>query len=565
MNILGVSFLSDASAAVLSDGRLVSAVSEERLNRIKMWNGIPDQAIQTALSLAGITLDDVDLIATHGAAPASPDATPFHAKEQKIQSSDLSAERQDAQLLNIRSRYNHESMVLGTRTPGYLNEIRKLNKPMRVFAHHEAHAASAYYGSAWDECVVMPADGWGEDASSTLSRGVNGQLENISRSYTFDSLGYFYGSITKALGFVPHRHECKVLGLAAYCKTPRSYSIIKSMVDYDTESQRFIGCMENGIYVPRFENPYLKARIQEYSREDVSSATQQRLEEVVCSSVAGLGDSARRLALGGGIFANVQLNQRLLALPNVDEVFVFPNMGDGGLSVGAAWLAHVQETGCRPDPLSTVYLGSEESDAEISSVLSESGLSYVRVSNICDQVADLLAKGHVVARFDGRMEFGPRALGNRSILYHPIDPSVNEWLNQRLSRSEFMPFAPATLEESAESCFDGFTGGRQAAYFMTMTFDCTRQMKDEAPATIHVDGTARPQIVSPVLHKQLYEIVDGYRRRTGRSSVINTSFNLHEEPIVCTIKDALRALKASRLPYLAAGNFLVQTNEEILQ
>ena len=269
MNILGVSFLSDASAAVLSDGRLVSAVSEERLNRIKMWNGIPDQAIQTALSLAGITLDDVDLIATHGAAPASPDATPFHAKEQKIQSSDLSAERQDAQLLNIRSRYNHESMVLGTRTPGYLNEIRKLNKPMRVFAHHEAHAASAYYGSAWDECVVMTADGWGEDASSTLSRGVNGQLENISRSYTFDSLGYFYGSITKALGFVPHRHEGKVLGLAAYCKTPRSYSIIKSMVDYDTESQRFIGCMENGIYVPRFENPYLKARIQEYSREDV--------------------------------------------------------------------------------------------------------------------------------------------------------------------------------------------------------------------------------------------------------------------------------------------------------
>ena len=315
----------------------------------------------------------------------------------------------------------------------------------------------------------------------------------------------------------------------------------------------------------RFENPYLKACIQEYSRENVSSATQQRLEEVVCSSVAGLGDSARRLALAGGIFANVKLNQRLLALPNVDEVFVFPNMGDGGLSVGAAWLAHVQETGRRPDSLSTIYLGSEESDAEISSVLSESGLSYVHVSNICDQVADLLAKGHVVARFEGRMEFGPRALGNRSILYHPVDPSVNEWLNQRLSRSEFMPFAPATLEESAESCFDGFTGGRQAAYFMTMTFDCTRQMKDEAPATVHVDGTARPQIVSPVLHKQLYDIVDGYRRRTGRSSVINTSFNLHEEPIVCTIRDALRALKASRLPYLAAGNFLVETNEEILQ
>ena len=565
MNILGVSFLSDASAAVLSDGRLVSAVSEERLNRIKMWNGIPDQAIQTALSLAGITLDDVDVIATHGAAPVSPDAAPFRAKEQMIKNSALSTERQNAQLLNIRSRYDHESMVLGSRTPGYLKEIRKLNKPMRVFAHHEAHAASAYYGSEWDECLILTADGWGEDASATLSRGVNGQLESISRSHTFDSLGYFYGSVTKALGFIPHRHEGKVLGLAAYCKKPRSYSTIKSMVDYDIDNQRFIGCMENGIYVPRFENPHLKACIQEYSREDVSSATQQRLEEVVCSCVEGLGASARRLALAGGIFANVKLNQRLLALPNVEEVFVFPNMGDGGLSVGAAWLAHVQETGHRPDSLRTIYLGSQESDAEISSVLSESGLPYVHVSNISDRVADLLAKGHVVARFEGRMEFGPRALGNRSILYHPIDPSVNEWLNQRLSRSEFMPFAPATLEESAESCFDDLAGGRQAAYFMTMTFNCTRQMKDEAPATVHVDGTARPQIVSPVRHKQLYEIVDGYRRRTGRSSVINTSFNLHEEPIVCTINDALRALTASRLPYLAAGNFLVETNEEILQ
>ena len=145
------------------------------------------------------------------------------------------------------------------------------------------------------------------------------------------------------------------------------------------------------------------------------------------------------------------------------------------------------------------------------------------------------------------------------------DPAINKTLNKKLGRTEFMPFAPATLEESAESCFDDLAGGRQAAYFMTMTFNCTRQMKDEAPATVHVDGTARPQIVSPVRHKQLYEIVDGYRRRTGRSSVINTSFNLHEEPIVCTINDALRALTASRLPYLAAGNFLVETNEEILQ
>ena len=458
MNILGVSFLSDASAAVLSGGRLVSAVSEERLNRIKLWNGVPERAMQTALNVAGLTLDEVDLIATHGAAPTSPDPVPFEEKERAIRSANLSQERRDSQILSLRARREHERMVLGTRTPGYLDALRRLGKPVRVFAHHEAHAASAYYGSAWDDCLVLTADGWGEDASATLWRGSHGRLLPLARSHTFDSLGYFYGSITKALGFVPHRDEGKVLGLAAHCETPRSYPLIGSMIDYDSASQQFVGRMEGGIYVPRFENPYLKECIQGYSREDVAAAAQKRLEEVVSECVKNLGGTARRLALAGGIFANVKLNQRLLELPDVQDVFVFPNMGDGGLSVGAAWLAHVIETGQRPEPLRTVYLGPEQSDADIASALADSGLCYRQVSDIGDQVARLLAEGHVVARFEGRMEFGPRALGNRSILYQTTDPSVNEWLNRRLSRSEFMPFAPATLEESAESCFAGLEG-----------------------------------------------------------------------------------------------------------
>lgn len=565
MNILGVAFLSDASATVVSDGRLISAVSEERLNRIKLWHGIPRAAIKMTLDLAGLTLDDIDVIATHGAAPAEPDSKPFLEKEREILQADLPPERRDAQLAGLRSRLEHERMVLGSRTPGALAEIRALGRPVRVVSHHEAHAASAYYGSSWDECLVLTADGWGEDGSSTLWRGTEGKLIPLSRSFTFDSLGYFYGSVTKALGFIPHRHEGKILGLAAYCEAPRSYQTVRSMIDYDPRLKRFIGRMERGIYLPRFENPYLKDFARQYPREDIAAAAQRSLEEVVCACVGDFDGSCSRVAVAGGLFANVKLNQRIRELPNVQEVFVFPNMGDGGLSIGAAWLVHVLETGCRPEPLRSLYLGPEASEAEIADTLAKSGLRYSYVPNIEERIAELLADGQVVARFQGRMEYGPRALGNRSVLCQATNAAINDWLNERMGRSEFMPFAPVTLEEHANSCYVGLGAGREAARYMAMTFSCTPRMRAEAPAAVHVDGTARPQIVSSDDYPEFHRIMSAYYRRTGKASIINTSFNMHEEPIVCTVHDALRAFFASRLPYLAVGNFIVGVEEDVLK
>lgn len=557
MNILGISFLSDASAAIIQDGVVVSAVGEERLNRIKLWNGIPRASIDKVLDLAGLSIDEIDLIATHGAAPLEPDSRPFEAREAEIRRSDLSPDRREAQIEHLRTRLEHERQVLGVRTPAYLNEIRSFGRPVRVFGHHESHAASAYYGSGWDDGYVLTIDGWGEDGSSTLWHGEQGKLIPLSRSYTFDSLGYFYGSITKSLGFVPHRHGGKVLGLAAYCKEPRSYPVLRSMIDYDPIAKRFVGRMERGMYLPRFENPYMKEFVQHYPREDVAAGAQRSLEEVVCAMVADLGQRMK-LAVAGGVFANVKLNQRLRELPNVEEVFVFPNMGDGGLSIGAAWLAHVQETGRRPKPLRSMLLGPAPSEAEIETVLGREGLQYRRVSDIEERIAALLAEGHVVARVGGRMEFGPRALGNRSILYQASDPSVNDWLNRRLQRSEFMPFAPATLAEHAEACYEGLAGGREPARYMAMTFACTSRMKQEAPAAVHVDGTARPQVVSREDYPEFHRLLTAYHRLTGRASLVNTSFNMHEEPIVCTVADAVRAFQAGQLPYLAIEDFLVE-------
>ncbi len=563
MNILGVAFLSDASAVVIRDGKLAAGVSEERLNRTKLWHGVPQGAIKAVLNIAGLELKDIDLVATHGEAPSVPDPKPFEEKKSHIREADLTEDVRDAQIAHIQSRFEHERMVLGERTPAYLAEIYSLGRPVKIYPHHKAHAAGAYFGSGWNECFVLTADGWGEDASATLWEVDNGELKIISRSHTFDSLGYFYGSVTKALGFTPHRHEGKVLGLAAYCQNPRSYLKIREMIDYDPQNQSFIGRMEKGLYAPRFENQHLKEFVADFPREDIAASTQRALEEVVCELVSGLGSGKFRLALAGGVFANVKLNQRIREIPAVSEVYVFPNMGDGGLSAGAAWLAYSETNSGPPAAINGVLLGHSPNDSEIDSALSQSGLRFNRCPGIEVRIAELLAEGNVVARCSGPMEYGPRALGNRSIFFHAGDKTVNDWLNNQLQRSEFMPFAPATLAEHAHLYFKDIEKSRNASNYMTITFDCTERMLNEAPAAVHVDGTARPQIVSRERYPEFHKILSAYHDLTGFSNIINTSFNMHEEPIVCTASDAVRAFRDSKLPYMALGNYLVEGVETI--
>lgn len=561
MIILGIGFLSEASAAILRDGKLVAAVSEERLNRRKLWYGYPEGAIAEVLKLANISMSDVDYVATHGLTEPTPDPEPYDRKRRDISNSDLDAAAKKRLLEFLDNRFTHECNVFGQRTPNYLNQIKSLNKPMKVYAHHHAHAACAFYGSGWNDGLVLTADGWGEDGSHTLYEGRRDRIPSLQRlafSSTLDSLGYFYASITKALGFKPYQHEGKVLGLAAMCADPKSYKDIRAMMDVDLETRSFIGRMERGIYLPHHDNLPLLRMAQKYPREDLASSAQKTLEELMCAYVADLGPAARRLAVAGGVFANVKLNERLAELDNVEEVYVFPNMGDGGLSIGSAWLAHHELTGRAPETAPSMYLGQDIADEDAGTMLQQSGLNFRQVNDIAAQVAGLLAKGEVVARCAGRMEFGPRALGHRSIMYKATDPSVNDWLNRRLQRSEFMPFAPATLADAAKDCYVGLSNGGVSSRFMTMTFNCTEKMRREAPAAVHVDNTARPQVVDAEHAPDFHGILTAYRAETGLSSVINTSFNMHEEPIVCTAEDAVRAFLDGGLPYLAVGNFIVE-------
>jgi carbamoyltransferase len=208
-----------------------------------------------------------------------------------------------------------------------------------------------------------------------------------------------------------------------------------------------------------------------------------------------------------------------------------------------------------------VYLGPEYSEEEIASALGEQGVPFTRPDRMAGTVARLLADGFVVARFDGRMEYGPRALGNRSILYRPDEPSVNDWLNKRLGRTEFMPFAPVVLAEDAHLYFEGLKGAEDSARFMTITFDCTPLMREACPGVVHIDGTARPQIIHEADNPSYYAVVREFKRLTDLACVVNTSFNIHEEPIVCTPHDAVRAFQAGHLDVLAIGPFLALNPE----
>lgn len=565
MIILGISFLSDASACILLDGKVVAAVSEERLNRKKLWNGVPHLAIKEVIKLSGIVESNIDLIATHGVKEASLNRLAFKKKIQLINESNLSQEKKQSQIEQLQIRMEHEKYVIEVRTPHYINEIQELFPKIKIeiFDHHESHASSAYFGSKWSNALVLTADGWGEDGSSSLWECKNNHMTKISSTPSIDSLGYFYGSITKYLGFTPHRHEGKVLGLAAYVDNPKSYGIIDSMISFDKEKLEFVGLSEKGVYLPKYDNVNLNILKSDFSKEDIASSAQKVLEKTVCGLISEIKHMTKfknfNLCVAGGLFANVKLNQKISELDEINNLYIFPNMGDGGLCVGAAWLAFVKYKKTRPHPMNDMRVGTKITDLDkVFLKFKKYNLKITKHDNINKMIAHHLAKGVPVIRVKDAMEFGPRALGNRSILCDASDPNINKNLNQKLKRSEFMPFAPITLTNTFDDFYYDYSSTKTNLPFMTSTLRVKKKMIEEAPASVHIDETARPQLIDKEMYSDLYEILTEYNCLTGKSNLINTSFNMHEEPIVCNANDAMRAFIASDLPFIAINEYLIE-------
>jgi len=613
MIVLGISALDkDTHATLMVDDKIVAAVGEERLTRVKMQRGFPHQAILECLRLSGASLKDIDHV-----------AYPFWEWQRE---SDAIMSRARAELTNLETdalRRCHDlveaARARGPYTSGIpldaegyeeymdkpwsrkrlyevsagtmagdlathkamagkwvadaVREHRKdsaeletslerlglKDKLVRV-EHHVSHQSNAFYASGFEQALVVTVDAYGSGLSGSIALG---NIETgIERLVGFDfphSLGFFYEHLTSALGFKPSRHEGKILGLAAYGDPSILHDAIKARFRVEDGNFKYFGA--NNHFFPRYLSLHFR-------KKDIAAAYQKVLEEVVSEMVAyhvgrtGVGN----VVMSGGVTANVKLNQRIAEVPGVKSIWVHPAMSDAGTGTGAAMHVLREKLGpkFRPERMHDAYLGPGYSREEVIKALEANGLSWTEPGDYGMEVAKLIHAGKVVARFDGRMEYGPRALGNRSVMYHAREPQVNKWLNKQLARTEFMPFAPVTLWEDRHRYYKNIDVSEPAANFMTVTVDCTPEMIENCPAAVHVDGTARPQLVKREVNAGYYDILAAYKQLSGgTSSLINTSFNMHEEPIVCTPEDAIRAFRLGHLDYLAIGPCVVANPDKI--
>ena len=575
--LLGISSSHDASACVFVDGELKAAISEERLTRVKCDGGrLPELAIDRCLAMAGAVRRDVDAIAM----------TYNHVPEEYCRRTSARKEierRLSRALKKFLGRPNRSQYFLSEilrhlrRTPGakfedyffadcfLAGEGFRPGIPIQFVDHHLTHAVAAAWYSGFPSAAVLTMDGEGDlDMHHTSSAFAGGRLHCLHVSDTpGNSPGYFYMSITELLGFMPLRHEGKVLGLAAFGDPAPLRDALRRALRLSSDGAGFDSDFAGREGALDRRHEYLARTIAGHSREDVASAAQQVFEEAIVALARNfLRESGeRRLALNGGVFANVKLNQRLAALPEADSVFVFPAMSDAGNSVGAA-LAVLDrlEPGhlaASHEPLRTVYWGPEFGTLALADELRKRGFEFQSLGEgeILDKAAQAIHAGRVVGWFQGRMEFGPRALGNRSMLARPTDAAINKSLNARLERTEFMPFAPSVLDEHADGIFENVAKARHTAEFMTITFDVRQEWRARIPAVVHVDGTARPQLVRRDRNPLYWALIERYRQLSGIPLVLNTSFNVHEEPIVCAPAEAAQALADERIDALALGPF----------
>lgn len=602
MIVLGISPLDkDSTVSFLRDGQVIFAAGEERFTRNKLQDGFPAEALQAGLHYTGISVEDIDVVAypffdwkketelftknlqneetflqeaeTNGmGAKIDAALAKVPVRTQPIYGLAEPNEKMNKRFLNSvfyrlagaegvlsRNMARKGSSDWGRESMTYhkswqedleenLEEIGLLDK-LKRFDHHLSHAA-AYFASGFERALIVTLDGYGSGLAGSVSVGEGNRIRRIHRLEYPHSLGTFYESVTSSLGFKPSRHEGKIVGLAAYGTPDVLLDVVLGRFHQEPGNFRIIE--SNNIYFSRYLSTL-------FPKIDVAAAYQRALEIVAANYIRHYVQQTgiETVVLAGGVAANVKMNQRILEIPEVRQIFIYPNMGDGGCGTGAAFLADRASLEER-QPYQTVYFGPDYSEAEMAAELKVAGLPCEQIKAIESVVARLIHEGHVVARFNGRMEYGPRALGNRSILYRATEPEVNQWLNQRLGRTEFMPFAPVTLFEERHRCYENVRGAEYAAQFMTITLDCTDFMRRTCPAAVHVDGTARPQLIREEVNPSYYRIVSEYYRLSGIPSLINTSFNMHEEPIVNSPKDAIRAFLQGNIDYLAIGNFLVK-------
>jgi carbamoyltransferase len=543
---------------LLDDYRVVAAVQEERLSRIKKNGGPPHDCVAEVLSIGGVQASDVDVVV-------------FSRAEfpREFYQTDLIRRWRDK--IQGRTGTRDLSTVLtksGLSDPSQVLDIAKVlefyglpaGKKVFFSNHHYAHSLPSLFFTDWDNALLYTSDGAGDNVNHSHRTFKDGRLTTLfgddrwlHQPYRIDSLARAYANVTEALGFRPLHHEGKVTGLAAFGKP--------------TISQNFAAHFsmdDNGVFSSDFQDGAVMreafmALCDGQSREDASASIQAFVEASVLKSVSRLLEREKldHLGLAGGLFANVKLNQRLAENCGLKEVFVVPPMGDEGLVIGGALQYLLDRDGMetwvkRRYRLDDVYWGRSFDGVTGSRFLGFDSRIQRLDGEPVALSAKLLADGKAVAIVSKRMEFGPRALGARTIMASPYRRDINDSLNKRLDRSEFMPFAPVIAEEDARQVFDVTDVNAYACRFMTVTCNVKPEWRSRIPAVVHVDNTARPQVIRRQDNALYYDVLAAFKAETGLPAAVNTSFNVHEEPIINTPEEAARALVDNRIDHLVS-------------
>lgn len=566
MNILGIAHdLWISSAALVRDGQVVAAVCEERLNRKKRFKSFPVQSVDFCLQQAGIRLDDLDLIVS-GWNPV------WHL--QSLHPRFSATSRWSPEYLYAVPNYLLQMSVEFPTGP--VTEIFGGLKAHIIHIDHQmAHAANAFYLSPFARAAVLTADGRGERVTALLARADAGGIEPLREVNYPHSLGLFYGLITQFLGFQPDGDEWKVMALASFGSGDRNafYPMLRNMVQVNDQGQfrldlNLCGYHQPDIFGNRFYSddfvkaiglpPRLPTEPIREEHKQLAWALQRVFEETMTQLLRYLHQATglNQLVLAGGCMMNSAYNGRITSCTPFKDVYISSCPDDSGISVGAALWGYYQENRPAARPRHAHNYWGPDFDAEIAETLVKFKLPLHRLENAPETAARYLADGKLIGWFQGAMEFGQRALGNRSILADPRRAETKDLVNAAVKyRESFRPFAPAILAEKAREYFH--TDGVDEVPFMERVFVFREEVKSRVPAVVHVDGTGRLQTVRKDTNPRFYELIEAFERLTGVPVVMNTSFNLNGEPIVCTPSDAIRTFYTCGLDALFIGDHLL--------
>jgi carbamoyltransferase len=561
MNILGIWDGHDAGAALLVEGRLVAAANEERFTRRKLEIDFPRRSIAACLDIAGIAPESIEIVAstTDDVAKAIGRLYPA-TKEAYYQLRRRQAPPGILTSLRTRAKYRlTEWAPNGASRAASRWALRRTlaaagfaHARLDIYDHHACHAATAAYASGFPSALVVTIDGLGDGKAATVSRYHDNRIDLLASTTARHSPGVFFEHVTRLLNMRELEDEGKVMAIADYA-SPVSDDRNPMLSMLAARGMTFVTARPgHAMHRP------LAEVLWRFPNEQFAFMAQRALENACESVVAAALQQTRerRVALAGGVASNIKVNRRLRLLDGVDDLFVFPHMGDGGLAVGAALLASTRAGDTPRIELGDLAFGPAYSDRDIESALQACGLAYQRCPDIASTVGRLLADDKIVLWFQGRMEYGPRALGHRSVLARPDRPQLRDRLNLVLKRRVwYQPFCPSLLDRDARAALSDFMGSPNR--HMTMAYRVAPEYREALSGVISVDGSCRPQMVADDAPDPFAALLREMRRRIGIGAVLNTSFNLHGSPAVCAPGEAIEMFGAGGADALAIGSFLV--------